>query len=172
MKHIECMHSLDCNIRTEIAQLVEQASRLLCYRFESYSLGYTKVSWKYPAYIFARKLNGKKFPVVTVGVRNSGQPATVVKLANTRDLKSLGEILACSSQVGSTKTDRTSTSKSTIILSIGFHIVICVLLQLNDILSVIFAENLMPKQDREVQVAVKPVGFTTPLPLQNELSEM
>lgn len=66
---------------------------------------------------------------MTVGVRNNSQPATVVKLANTRDLKSLGEILARSNRVGSTTTDK----------------IFCVL-------SVIFAERLMPKLQREAQV--------------------
>ena len=39
---------------------------------------------------------------MTVGVRNNSQPATVVEMAYTRDLKSLGEILARSNRVGST----------------------------------------------------------------------
>lgn len=48
------------------------------------------------------QLNGKKLSAVTVGVRNNSQPATVVEMAYTRDLKSLGEIFARSNRVGST----------------------------------------------------------------------
>lgn len=68
----------------------------------------TKVSRKYLAYTVERlQLNGKKLSAVTVGVRNNSQPATVVEMAYTRDLKSLGEILARSNRVGSTTTDKT-----------------------------------------------------------------
>ena len=44
------------------------------------------------------------------------------------------------------------------------------LLHIVCILSVLFAVNIMSKQVREVQVADKPVGFTTPPPLHNENS--